>query len=155
MLVGVEFIRPTDELIRFIALNMRQADVDEVWASHRHLPYDALMKGWELSHRSTVVAVNGEPCVMIGLVISDILSGLGVPWMLGTEDALKYKRNFLIQAPAVIDEMLSVCPRLVNYVHAQNTVSINWLKRIGFTVDHPEPHGVAGELFHKFHLERT
>lgn len=150
----VKFVEPNDELIRFIALNMRQADVDEVWASHHHLPYEALMTGWELSHSSTIVTVNSEPCVMIGLVIHDILSGSGVPWLLGTEGALKYKRNFLTQVPAVIDEMLNVCPRLFNYVHAENRVSINWLRRIGFTIDDPEPHGAAQELFHRFHLER-
>lgn len=153
--MGVEFIEPTNDLVEFIAVNMRQADVDEVWASHRHLPYEALMRGWDLSHSSVVVTVDGDPCVMIGLVIRDILSGSGIPWLLGTEGAVKHKRHFLTQVPAVIDEMLSICPRLFNYVHAENRVSVNWLRRIGFTIDDPEPHGVAHELFHRFHLERT
>lgn len=154
MWVEVKFVEPNDELIRFIALNMRQADVDEVWASHRHLPYEALMTGWELSHSSTIVTVNSEPCVMIGLVIHDILSGLGVPWLLGTEGALKYKRHFLIHTSVLIDEMLSICPKLVNYVHAENKVSVRWLKHIGFVIGEASPHGIAGEIFHRFHLER-
>ena len=151
----VKFVRPTDELVEFIAVNMRQADVDEIWASHRHLPYESLMSGWDLSHSSIVVTVNDEPCVMMGLVIRDILSGAGTPWLLGTDNALKYKRHFLTQVPAVIDEMLTTCPRLFNYVHIENKVSIRWLKRIGFTIDEPAPYGVAGELFHKFYLERV
>ena len=155
MSAEVKFVKPTDELVEFIAVNMRQADADEVWASNRHLPYEALMKGWKSSHSSVVVTVNNEPCVMLGLVIRDILSGSGVPWLLGTEGALKYKRHFLTQVPAVIDEMLTICQRLCNYVLIENKISIIWLKHIGFTVDNPSSYGVAGELFHRFHLERA
>lgn len=134
---------------------MRQADVDEVWASHHHSPIEALMKSWKISDRSVIVTVNDEPCVMIGLVIHDILSGTGSPWLLGTETALKYKRHFLTQVPDAIDEMLTICPKLFNYVHAENKVSIKWLKWIGFTLDEPLPYGCDNALFHKFTLERV
>lgn len=150
----VKFVRPTTELIEGIAANMRQEDIDEIWASHHSTPIDALMNGWKISDRSMIVVVNNEPCVMIGLVIRDILSGAGIPWLLGTENALKYKRCFLTQVPAVINEMLDICPRLFNYVHIKNKVSIRWLKRIGFTFDEALPYGCDNELFHKFHLER-
>ena len=142
-------------MIEFIAANMRQADADEIWASNHHTPIKSLMNGWKLSDYSVIVTVNNEPCVMIGLVIRDILSGSGVPWLLGTNNVLKYKRHLLMQVPKVINEMLNICPNLFNYVHVCNTVSINWLERIGFTMDKPSPYGVEGELFHKFHLERT
>ena len=150
----VRFVEPTYDLIRVIADDMRQADADEVWASNRHSPTEALLSGWELSEKSVIVTVNDEPCVMIGLVIRDILSGAGVPWLLGTENALKYKRYFLTQVPDVINEMLTICPILFNYVHSKNKISIKWLDRIGFIIDEPMPYGVDNELFHKFHLER-
>ena len=150
----VKFVKPTNELIYVLADDMRQADVDEIWASNHDTPVEALLKGWMLSERSVVVTVNDEPCVMIGLVIRDILAGSGVPWLLGTENALKYKRHFIKQVPAVINEMLNICPKLFNYVHVENRISINWLKRIGFTFDEPLPYGYEKELFHKFHLER-
>jgi len=153
--VEVKFVKPTQELIEAIAADMRQADVEEVWASNRHTPMQAMIKGAELSDYSLIVMVDDEPCVMIGLVVHDILTGTGVPWLLGTEKALKHKRNFLIQVPAIIDEMLSICPRLFNYVHVKNKVSINWLRRIGFSFDDPEPYGLDGELFQRFYLERV
>lgn len=154
MSAEVKFIKPTIEHVEFIAFNMRKADVDEVWASNHHTPIEALMSGWRMSNKSTIVTVNDEPCVMIGLVIRDILSGIGVPWLLGTENALRYKRHFLIQVPIVINEMLNICPSLYNYVHVKNKISIRWLKRIGFIFDDPMPYGCENELFHKFHLER-
>lgn len=150
----VKFIQPTVKLIEIIADDMRQADIDEVWAARHHSPIDALMIGWEMSDLSVVVTVNDEPCVMLGLVVRDILSGAGIPWLLGTEGALKYKRQFLTQVPPIIDEMLNVCPMLYNYVHVENKVSIKWLKRIGFAIDEPLQYGCENELFHKFHLER-
>lgn len=151
----VKFIKPTDELVKAIADDMRQADIDEVWASSRHTPIEAMISSWKMSDSSVIVTVNDEPCVMIGLVIRDILSGSGVPWLLGTDNALKYKRHFITQVPAIIDEMLAICPKLYNYVHADNKVSIRWLKRIGFTIEAPLPIGYDGALFHKFYLERT
>ena len=151
----VKFIKPTQELIEAIAADMRQADVDEVWASNHYTPIEAMMSSWKASNQSVIVTVNDEPCVMIGLVIRDILSGAGIPWLLGTDNALKYKRHFLVQVPDIIDEMLTICPRLYNYVHAKNKISVSWLKRIGFTIDEPTFFGRDDELFHKFHLERV
>lgn len=150
----VELVKPTVEMMESIAADMRSADAAEVMASHGHTPTQAIMEGWKLSQYSVVVMVNSEPCVIMGLVNWDLLSGSGVPWLLGTERALKYSREFFRLSPPVIDEMLTVCPRLFNYVHAENKISIKWLKWIGFTIDEPMPHGINGELFHRFHLER-
>lgn len=153
--MGVKYIGPTVELVEEIARNMRQADADEVWASHNFTPLEALMEGWELSEYSVIITVNDEPCVMIGLVRRDILSGNGIVWMLGTEGALKYKKKFFTEVPAVMKDMLSVCSMLYNHVHIKNKVSIKWLKWIGFTLCEPEPFGCEQELFHKFYIERV
>jgi len=151
----VKFLQPTTELIKSIAVDMRQADIDEIWASNHQTPGEALLKGFKISDYSVVITVNDELCVMLGLVIHDILAGTGVVWLLGTNNALKYKRHFITQVPDVIDEMLDICPKLFNYVHVDNEVSIRWLKRIGFTFDEPAPYGYDRESFHKFYLERA
>jgi hypothetical protein len=153
--VGVKFVKPTTELVEAIAADMRQGDIDEVWSSNHHTPIEALSGSWNLSDYSVIVTVNDEPCAMLGLVIRDILSGTGVPWLLGTNNALKYKRHFILQVPVILDEMLNICPRLFNYVHADNEVSIRWLKRIGFIFDEPLPYGCDDDLFYRFHLERV
>lgn len=150
----VKFIEPTPDHIQFIADNMREADRIEVMASHGHTPMEALQAGLKRTGFTTIVTVNDEPCVMFGLVRLDLLSCEGTPWLLGTENALKYRREFLIQTPKVIAEMLTICPKLVNYVHSKNTVSIRWLRKLGFILEEPVPYGVAGELFHRFHLEK-
>jgi len=150
----IEFVRPTVEMVESIAADMRQADIDEVWASNHHTPLESMMKGWEASDFSTVAMCDGEPLVMIGLVKRDVLSGSGVVWMLGANRAMKYKKEFFRQTKPVIDEMLTICPRLCNMVHEKNTGSIQWLKWLGFTIGEPIPHGSDGELFRRFYLER-
>lgn len=151
----VEFIKPDMELIRHIASNMREADQIEVWASHRHSPLQALMSGWKVSKLSAIISVNGDPCVMLGVASKTLLSDEGTPWLLGTNSAVKHARQFIDLVPPVINEMFTVYNRLSNYVHVDNLVSKRWLKRIGFELDEPEPYGITGELFHKFHLEKV
>lgn len=151
----VEFVDPNYELIDMIAAKMRQADVDEIWASHHHTPREALLRGWRARGFSTIVMVDREPCAMLGLVVCDILSGHGVPWLLGTDAALKHRRHFITLVPTVIGEMLSICSTLSNYVHVDNRASCRWLRRIGFTLDSPMPYGHDNKLFHRFHLREV
>lgn len=139
-------------MVEEIARNMRQADIEEIWASDNYTPLEALMSSWKLSKYSVVITINDEPCVMMGLVVRDMLSGNGIPWMLGTDTALKFKKKFFTEVPEVMNQMLNVCPRLYNYVHCKNTASIKWLKWIGFTLCDPEPYGREKELFHKFYI---
>jgi len=150
----IKFEKPTQQMVDYIAANMRDEDSKEVWASSSKTPIQALTDGWNSSHFVTVVTVNHIPCVMMGLVKRDVLSGHGVPWLLGTTGALKHRRQFLKLSPPVIQQMLDVCPMLYNWVHVENTLSIEWLKWLGFTLCKPEPYGVNGELFHKFFIER-
>lgn len=151
----IEYLKPDINLVKNIASNMRQADIDEVWASHNQEPLEALLAVWDMSDYSVVISIDNEPCVMIGLVIRDMLSGNGIPWMLGTDAALKHKKRFFTEVPNVIKEMLFLCSKLHNYVHCKNVESIKWLKWIGFKFCDPEPYGCEQELFHKFYLERV
>ena len=152
----IKFVRPTVEMVESIAADMRQADAEEVWASNHHSPLESMMKGLKLSDVSTVaIDDTGEPLVMIGLVKRDMLTGSGVVWMLGANKAMKHKKEFFRQTKPIINEMLTICPRLCNMVHNKNTNSILWLKWLGFTIEDPIPHGPDDELFHRFHLERS
>lgn len=151
----VKFYRPTEEMIQHIADNMRKADRIEVMASDGHTPLEALQQSLKMSQSATVACVEGVPCVIFGLVIHNLIEGTGSPWMLGTEGSLKHRRQFLIETPLVIDEMLRTCIKLFNHVHVKNRESVRWLKWLGFTFDNPAPFGVAGEEFQRFYIERS
>ncbi len=132
---------------------MRKADREEIIASSWRAPYEALRDSVSRSSFAVVVEIDGVPVTILGLVVHDILSGCGVPWLLSSEHALKHKRQFLELSPPAIQEMLSICPKLVNYVHSENKISIRWLKWLGFVIEDAKPVGVNGEMFHRFSME--
>ena len=150
----VKFGPPTPEAIQFIADNMREADRIEVWASGRYTPLEALELSIKRSKKSVIVYGDGVPLTALGIVLRGLLSDVGIPWLLSAEQALKYRKQFLKLSPPVIEEMLDICPKLVNHVHIDNKLSIRWLKWLGFAIEDPEPIGTTGELFHRFHIER-
>lgn len=152
--MAIKYVKPDLSLISEIAINMRQADINEVYASNRFSPKEALMDGFNRSDYCAIITNDGVPFAMLGLAIPNILNDVGIPWMLGSNEAVKNRREFMRAAPAILNGMLDRCGYLYNYVHSENIVSKAWLKRIGFTIDDPEPYGINGELFHKFYLER-
>ena len=150
----VEFKAPTPEAIKFIADNMRKADADEVWASNRFTPLEALKLSVKKSNKSAVAYDGDIPLVVFGIVSIGFLSDVGVPWLLGTEQATKYVREFAKYSQGVVDEMMDNHTRLVNHVYVNNKVSIRWLKRLGFIIEDPKPLKTTGEMFHRFYMER-
>lgn len=150
----VDFIKPNSKDIQYIAQNMRDQDVTEVYASGGYTPIDALNQSLECSTLSSIALINDEPCAALGLVIPSLLGGIGIPWLLGTEKVVQNKKVFMKETKSGILDMLTLCDKLVNYVHKENTVSVRWLKYMGFTLYEPEPFGIYGELFHKFELGR-
>jgi len=148
----IEFIKPTDEFIKVMAEDMRESDKIEVFASHGHTPVEALRFSLKESQHATMAVGDGIPFSMFGVAVSNVVTGLGHPWLLSSNHMFNYKDYFLENAPVVIRDMVSVCPRLVNYVHHANELSIKWLKSLGFTIENPEPYGVKGDLFRKFHM---
>ena len=148
--MSVKFVKPNSDLVQYVANNMRQADRIEITASHGYTPIEALVKGVAISTLSSVALINDEPCAVFGLVVENIITGFGVPWLLGTDLIFKHKRDFVEHTRIGVDEMLEVCPRLENWVHCENVKSIRWLKSMGFTMSDPKPIGVNGELFMRF-----
>ncbi|MEP3275330.1 MAG: hypothetical protein ABJN26_16085 [Stappiaceae bacterium] len=135
-----------------IAQNMRAADRAEVWAASRRTPRRAL----EFSLRNSSVAftglADGTPFVMFGVGEQSRLLGVGVPWLLGTEQIEKHAVHFLRQShlwSAVLQQNFRV---LKNHVDNRNTLSIRWLKWLGFELAEPRPHGPDGLLFRAFEM---
>ena len=151
----VKFVKSNSAIIEQIAADMRPSDVRELWAAHRHTPTESLTQAMLSSDYHSIVIVEGEPVAALGLRVSSYLSGEGVPWFLSTNAALKHKREFLINGRSVVLSMLDITPHLVNYVHAENKLSIRWLKWLGFTVDDPVESPLSKELFHKFHRTKV
>lgn len=153
-MVKLDFVKPTDEFIQFIADNMWHEDVDEVMAAGNESPLDSLIKAVEGSDACVVACYKGVPLVIYGLARPTILGKTGVPWMLTTTLSKQYKKEFMVYTRRVIKEMFDECDELINYVHIKNKTSIKWLKALGFTISDPITNPKTAEQFCKFHLMR-
>lgn len=147
----VKFERPTEEHIRYLGVHMREADKHEIMLAHGHLPEEALRMSVNNSDYTCVGSYGDDICGIFGVKVHDILTGRGSPWLLGTDNIVKHRREFIPWSRKVVDQMLQVCPYLFNYVHVDNRVSIKWLEGLGFDFDEPAPFGFAGEDFMRFH----
>tara|TARA_B100000902_G_C26770699_1_gene650244 strand:- start:155 stop:559 length:405 start_codon:yes stop_codon:yes gene_type:complete len=114
---------------------MRKQDAFEVYCSHGVSPIEALRISFMNSHDCFTIIMNDEKIVgMFGVVQMD---DAGMPWMLSSDD-LAEKQNaatFLPKGRAWVDSLKSQYKSLYNYVHADNTVSIRWLKWLGFDLN--------------------
>lgn len=148
--MSVKFVKPSDNFIDHIAENMRDADAVEVWEMSRSTPRQSIREGLNASEYSAIAIIDGQPCAVFGLVVVDFLTATGVPWLLATDYAVKKQRIFLKHCKQGLCQMLEICPNLYNYVHAENKVSVRWLKWMGFNIQEPAPVGREGAMFHKF-----
>jgi len=149
----VSYHKPTDAAVAHIARHMRAADVVEAEAASGLTAWEALEASLRGSALSAVARVADRPVAALGLQVVCPLTGRGAPWMLGTDEVFATRHVWVRDVRPVIAQMLSVTPRLVNYVHEANHVSVRWLRRVGFRVDDAATL-IRGHRFHEFTMER-
>lgn len=132
------FVRDTVETdVKFIASEMREADVAEIKAFSGKSPEEALRTG--LATRAfggqvkTICLGNGYPVGMYGIVPTDV-PGVGVVWMLASERITPLHRQFLRESRQGIDELCKGYRLVFNFTDARNHVHHRWIKWSGFTI---------------------
>lgn len=139
----------------FIAAFMRKGDVMTLTTLYPHKTIEDILN-WAVLHstRCWVFEAAGKPAAVFGVVPLTLLSPIGSPWFLGTEEVFKHRRAFVRYGRLYTRLMLRSYPHLLNYVDARDTPSVQWLAHIGYEVHPPEPYGPGGRLFHKFEMRR-
>lgn len=78
---------------------------------------------------------------------------IGAPWLIGSDELLDHKRQLLLVGRVETERWLAQCDILCNFVHADNTAHIEWLKRIGYTMGKTIPsYGHGGAPFTFFSM---
>jgi hypothetical protein len=130
---------------------LRAADVDEIWASTGLSP--AFSVAYSISHSpyARAVLVDRNPEVVFGVGEAVTPHGkIGVPWLVATDEIERHPVRFYRTSKTLMAGIREKYSCLVNWVDARNTLSIRWLKWLGFTIGEPEPWGVSGMPFHRF-----
>jgi hypothetical protein len=135
-----------------VAIHMRQSDLDEVAASSGRSPFEALEYSMERSTIARTVLINDKPAGMFGCGDLSILTRVGSPWLLGTDDLALAPREFLRASVDWRDKLFEQYDTLRNLVDDRNVASIRWLGWLGFQFRGPFPVGKAGLPFRLFEL---
>lgn len=136
-----------------IAIHMRQADRDEIAALAELAPFSAL-EMCLLSSRplAWTVLIDDVPAGMFGC--GTLPNGDGQPWLLGT-DALEANKAAVARASVYWrGQLLQRYRKLTNLIDARNTVTIRWLKWLGFSISEPFEAGPNNHLFRKFEMRQ-
>lgn len=151
--MNFEIVQATQEHALYIGEHMRQADREEVAASHGHTPKQAVTRSFAVSDKCWTCLADGEPVCIWGVhTCGSMLSMIGAPWLLGTDKVKDIRMFFLRNSARYVEEMKKNYNLLENYVDAKNTLSKAWLRWLGFQFDQAEPYGVDGQLFHRFYM---
>ena len=145
--------RPSEfEDCAILAPKMRQKDAQEVWHSCGESPLGALETSFNLSavgEVNTIIADDGEVIGMFGVVSHP--NGVGTPWLLASDRLPEVAREFVPQSKKWVENMLEKHDVLYNYVFAENTISIRWLKWLGFSfIKKEENFGANPAPFYEF-----
>jgi len=150
----IKFTLPTDDLVQELADNMRQEEVDEVWASGKHTPYEAVKYSLEHAHEAYAAVLDGKLICIVGVSPLSLLSDMASPWLLNTNESKNKPRHLVKWTKTFIDEWKTQWPILFNYVDARYEASLRWAKWAGFKVYDPQPYGPFGMPFHKIEIRR-
>lgn len=144
--------------IAFLAARLRSDDRRElqaVWGAGVDFA-SILAHAVRLSTHLWVMEAAGEPIALFGVAPISLLQGVGAPWLLGTDAVKKQARTLVVKGRWYVALMDKEYPGgLCNFVDARNTLSVRWLRSLGFTLHPPAPYGGRGAPFHKFELKRA
>jgi len=118
-----------------VAANMRSEDVREVFELGGFSPFEALESSLSHPGISYTAMFDDEPAAIFGVVHPSLMAAVGIPWLLGTPLLEKHWRAFAKASRLVIDALKGDYPVMTNIAHAENRLSMRWLRWLGATFD--------------------
>ena len=94
---------------------------------------------------------DGKVIAILGCSSEHKYPFIGVPFMVGSDDIEKYPKHALTDARARTKVWAEEFPLLLNMVYAENTQTIKWLKRVGYTIGFLHNWGYSKAPFYNFY----
>lgn len=145
------YVRPsTQSDVDYLANNLRPEDKEEVLASHGSTQ-NALQTGFDFSDECWTIVVTDTEEIAGMYGVGTLEEGVGEPWLLTAPPLEKVWMPFLRQSKQWVKDINKKYPVLTNAVDEDYTVSIKWLKFVGFTfIKRHETWGVGDKPFLEF-----
>ena len=137
------------EDFKFLVENMREMDRLESYYQTDMTPEDALSVTFLGSQINMTIASDDDQPIGLCGVFKD-----GCIWCIATDelfDNKKYRIQLIRQGRKWVDKLLESYKILYNYVYAENTSAIKWLKALGFTfINYHAKYGKESKPFYEF-----
>ena len=134
---------------KYVVNNMRVMDKIEAHYQTGMEPEDALSFTYMGSEINMAIANDDDKPIGLCGVQND-----GCIWCVATDDLYankKYRIQLIRQGREWVDNLLGSYKILYNYVYAENTSAIKWLKSLGFTfVNYHKEFGLQQKPFYEF-----
>ncbi len=133
----------------YLSEHLRKEDIQEIKAVTGNLPpLLSLLIGHKISSVPLVICdAESKPVAMLGVVPNGLIGSI---WMVGTNDLKKISLSFLRNSKDVCEVLKDKHQILHNYVDKRNTLHVNWLKWMGFTIINEVTYGVENRKFYEF-----
>lgn len=154
--MAVKLYPPVAEDVSEIGCNLRTADRIELERTTGSADFTAIAAECVARSPESYIAVDpaGKAVALFGCApLGALVSGYGAPWLLGTPRLERQARALMFLSRNYISKWRGIYPALVNFVDAENELSIKYLSALGFTLDAPVPHGAQGTPFRRFWME--
>ena len=111
-----------------IAPHLRQADIEEIYASGWTSPTLAVAYSIARSEHGAAVLLDRKPCAVFG-VDGNII------WLVATEEVANHPVTFYRLSRRIFHKLSKGCNCLENFVYYKNTLSLRWLQWLGFHIE--------------------
>ena len=132
--------------VRYILDNLRADDLEEVKAVHGENWKEAVFESIMKTDFDVLMGINkdGDVPVCMGGAwhIARDQKGVGVVWMLCTDDVVNHKHCLLRELKKEFRKYDQKFWYLYNFIYCKNEFAKKWLMWIGFKFDNPRPIGL-------------
>lgn len=128
-----------------IAPYLRLADIEEHNAMSDISIDVALSYSIAHSEKGFAVELDGRLTAIFGV-------NSGVIWLVGTDEITRHPITFYRLSKKIFERLSDGYERLFNFVDERNTLSVRWLKWLGFTIEPAQR--INNGIFHFVHWER-
>jgi hypothetical protein len=136
------------EALEYIARNMREIDRTEVIEMSGSTDvHGRLMEAWKLPGDMFAAYVNGNPACVFGA--HSVSVDRACVWLLATDEFVQHPMSIFRLGKKWLALLQTKYPSLENFVRADNTHAIQWLRWLGFTVA-AEPVTITGAPYYHF-----
>lgn len=152
-LKGLRWQLATQEDVDQILPQLREADVRESSVMYGVSP-TSLFRSIGFDRKNTFIIASktsGKKFALAGVQRSRAYPGTAMIWCISTPEIMAHKIEFLRYSKTFIEDVSQPYSLIYNWVHAANTVHIEWLRWLGFSfIAKRENFGAGKETFYSF-----